>query len=102
MKVCTKCGAKKDEAEFSWSIRGLKRHSTCNQCRADERRDYYQRNKEKELKYKASRQINKREEARHFVFTYLGINPCIDCGETDPYVLTFDHIARPPAATKLN
>ncbi len=92
MKFCTKCGLPKDESEFSWSIRGIKRHSSCNSCRAKERLDYYQRNKEKELKYKAGRQVTKREEARHFVFTYLRAPPCIDCGEADPMVLTFDHV----------
>jgi hypothetical protein len=92
MKVRTKCGKEKDESEFSWSVRGVKRHSACNSCRVEERMDYYQRNKDKELKYKAERQINKREEARHFIFNYLKEHPCIDCGEADPYVLTFDHI----------
>lgn len=92
MKTCSKCGVSKDNSEYSWSIRGIKKHSACNSCRAKERLDYYQRNKEKELKYKAERQVNKREEARHFVFTYLSANSCIDCGEKDPFVLTFDHV----------
>jgi hypothetical protein len=93
MKVCTKCNVEKDETEFSWSIRGEKRHSACNKCRAEERMDYYQRNKQKELKYKSERQANKREDARRFVFAYLQNHPCVDCGESDPYVLTFDHVA---------
>lgn len=92
MKVCKKCGLSKDESEFSWSIRGVKRHSACNRCRTEERMNYYRRNKEKELKYKAERQITKREEARRFVYTYLCNHPCADCGETDPFVLTFDHV----------
>jgi len=54
--------------------------------------DYYERNKDKELKYKAERQVAKREEARHFVFTYLSSHPCGDCNASDPYVLTFDHV----------
>jgi hypothetical protein len=92
MKVCTKCGVPKDESEFSWSIRGVKRHSTCNECRAKEQSNYYQRTKPQQLKYKADRQVVKREEARHFVFNYLKEHPCTDCGERDPYVLTFDHV----------
>lgn len=93
MKTCSKCGLSKDESEFSWSIRGLKKHSVCKPCRAAERLDYYQRNKEKELKYKHGRQKDKREDARHFVFSYLSRHPCVDCGESDPMVLTFDHVS---------
>lgn len=92
MKTCSKCGQEKDESEFSWNIRGVKRHSACNPCRALEQADYYQRTKPKQLKYKAERQVQKREEARRFVFNYLKAHPCIDCGENDPLVLTFDHV----------
>ena len=92
VKNCSKCGLPKDESEFSWSIRGIKKHSSCNTCRAEERMDYYERNKDKELKYKAERQVAKREEARSFVFNYLKEHPCVDCGLSDPYVLTFDHV----------
>lgn len=92
MKTCSKCGSMKDESEYSWSLKGVKMHSVCKPCRAAERLDYYQRNKEKELKYKYGRQSDKREEARHFVFSYLGSHPCVDCGESDPMVLTFDHV----------
>lgn len=93
MKLCTKCGLSKDEEkDFSWSIRGVKRHSSCNECRAKERMDYYKRNKEKELKYKGKRQVTKREDARRFVVDYLKQHPCIDCGQDDFMILTFDHV----------
>jgi len=84
MNNCSKCGLAKDESEYSWSIRGIKRHSACNSCSAEERLEYYQRNKDKELKYRAERQEAKKEEARHFVFTYLSNHPCVDCGQADP------------------
>jgi len=82
-RICTKCRFEKDIAEFSWSIRGIKRHSSCNACRAEERMDYYERNKEKELKYKGERQVRKKEEARQFVDAYKSIHPCVDCGNTE-------------------
>src|SRR5690349_19742083 len=91
-KVCTKCGLEKDISEFSWSIRGIKRHSRCKKCHAEERADYYQRNKERELEYKYDRQKERRDEARKYVWEYLSNHVCVDCGEYDPLVLTFDHV----------
>ena len=91
-KICTKCGKEKDLSEFSWSIRGIKRHSRCKNCRSEERSDYYERHKEAELEYKWNRQQRKREEARAFVEEYKRGHPCMDCGITDTLVLSFDHV----------
>ncbi len=92
MKICSKCGLLKEDSEYSWSIRNIKKHSSCNPCRNLERMDYYERNKDKELAYKWERQLIKREEARQFVDDYKRSHPCIDCGVTDPESLTFDHV----------
>jgi hypothetical protein len=92
MKVCSKCHLPKEDSEYTWSIRGIKKHSSCNPCRNLERMDYYARNKDKELTYKWDRQLRKREEARAFVDAYKRSHPCADCGVTDPDSLTFDHV----------
>ena len=91
-KLCTKCGQEKDISEFSWSIHGVKRHSRCKSCHSKEHSEYYERNKEKVMEYKWDRQVRKREEARKYVTNYLSTHPCVDCGEADPLVLTFDHV----------
>ncbi|HEX5807971.1 MAG TPA: hypothetical protein VFY25_04845 [Anaerolineales bacterium] len=92
MKVCTKCKIEKDESQYAWALRGIKKHSACNSCRVKERMDYYKRNKERELEYKWDRQLKKREQAREFVDAYKRSGYCADCGTRDPDALTFDHV----------
>lgn len=36
----------------------------------------------------------RRQEARAFISDYLGVRQCVDCGEADPRVLEFHHLAR--------
>ena len=91
-KVCTKCREEKDISEFAWSIKGIQRHSHCHNCRAEEQSEYYERTKHRTVEARWQRQVDKREEARKFVFAYLSNHTCMDCGEYDPMVLTFDHV----------
>ncbi|HEX5840258.1 MAG TPA: hypothetical protein VFY26_20640 [Anaerolineales bacterium] len=92
-KVCTGCHLEKDISEFTWSLKGIKRHPRCNACRGVERKERYERNKEHELEYKFARQVRMREIAKAFVEEYKRTHPCVDCGATYPErVLTFDHV----------
>ena len=91
-KICSKCHEEYDISHFSWSIKGIKRHAKCLKCRSEERIAYYQVHKEEELAYKYERQKDRRDVARAFVEEYKRNHPCMDCGNTDTMVLSFDHV----------
>jgi hypothetical protein len=42
-------------------------------------------------RHKANKE-NARQKAREFIAAYLADHHCVDCGETDTIVLTFDHV----------
>ena len=90
-KKCSKCSAEKLLEEFNKKS-ASKLHSRCKECVRESVRQHYSKNKqyyiEKAIKHNEKyRLINKQ-----FAWDYLKEHPCIDCGESDPIVLEFDHI----------
>ena len=64
----------------------------CKDCGKIKSKDYYRRNTERHKKKCAK--INQRARARNREFTYKFLleHPCVDCGQTNPLVLQFDHV----------
>lgn len=93
MKRCAKCGQFKDESEFSWRYedQGILQKA-CKTCRKEENAQWYDRHKDEHRDNVRQRKSDVREEAQRFVYEYLSYQTCVDCGEYDFAVLTFDHV----------
>ncbi|MBI2012166.1 HNH endonuclease [Candidatus Daviesbacteria bacterium] len=93
MRKCTRCQKEKSLEEFNYKVKSKDlRQYHCKDCSRLYVRSHYERNREYYL-VKAHRRNQKiRREIRNYVWRYLTNHPCIDCGETDPIVLEFDHI----------
>lgn len=96
-KVCNVCGIEKSLEQYSWRNKKKGwRHGHCKTCHSAYRRQHYLENQEKYIEmaqnWNSENAADLREMNRRFVFEYLLKNPCIDCGETNPIVLEFDHV----------
>jgi hypothetical protein len=88
MKKCNYCKIEKEESLFSWAIKDVKRQPRCKECQNKLTRKHY---KHRKSKYKAAK--DERHKIRqNLVLELLLKKSCVDCGESDPIVLDFDHI----------
>ncbi len=71
----------------------------CKTCNAARSRDYYRRNREKHIKDVGRDKRRYIERNRQVALEHLFANPCIDCGETRPIRLDFDHVSGDKKAT---
>ncbi len=96
IKICTKCKTEKPVTEFT--RRPNRRDGYCSWCRMCYReyaKDRYinepqvrQRIADRtKAQYEKIGPIN-----RKLMLQYLRDNPCVDCGETHPATLEFDHV----------
>lgn len=93
-KVCTgPCGKELSEDQYHWRNKAKgQRVAWCKLCWSAYSKQHYQRNK-KSYKTKARKWNAKcREQVFQQWLAYMREHPCVDCGEPDPVVLTFDHV----------
>jgi hypothetical protein len=90
-KRCSKCGEIKPLSEFNRKARG-RLQPYCRACNSRYLKEHYANNLsyyvEKAARFKKS---TKRANLAKLL-EYFADHPCVDCGETDPVVLQFDHV----------
>jgi hypothetical protein len=64
----------------------------CRQCRAAYKQEHYAANKRRYVERARIRKDRLYLERTKFLIEYFKTHPCLDCGETDPVVLEFDHL----------
>jgi hypothetical protein len=60
--------------------------------RAEYKQAHYAANRRRYIDAARRRKLAVIAERIDFLVAYLRVNPCVDCGETDPIVLEFDHL----------
>jgi ferredoxin len=92
-KRCYVCKEIKPIEEFHASAKSWDKHQAhCKACRKSvDAWKYRGRTPEQQATYTRNERLRQRRIAE-FVFAYLKQHPCVDCGESDPVVLEFDHV----------
>ncbi len=93
MKRCAICKKTKPEAEFNKHKHrrdGLQSH--CKKCNQEKSRAYYTKNKNRHLVVIRARNKQQRKMLQQYIYDFLRKNPCVDCGESNPCCLDFDHL----------
>ncbi len=88
-KVCSRCNTSKPASDFRASSRNADGLQVwCRPCFSEYERERY-KNGDRARKF-ANRERS-RDRARDLIWNYLEEHPCVDCGNSDPRVLEFDH-----------
>ncbi|MBP9715021.1 MAG: hypothetical protein KBD52_00840 [Candidatus Pacebacteria bacterium] len=97
MKKCSKCKIEKNPEEFNLKSKLTgKRQVQCKECTRLLIKNHYNKNRDYYLEKAKKRNLKSRQEINLYLFDYFSKNPCIDCGESDPIVLEFDHTGKVP------
>lgn len=78
MKICSKHG------EYA--------EKRCKSCNREYQQKWFAENKQVQIGRVKANTEKQRNRLRAIVTEHLSSHPCIDCGESDPIVLDFDHV----------
>jgi hypothetical protein len=90
---CGRCQNEKPVEEFAWrrKARG-QRDNYCRPCRAEYKQEHYAANRQRYIDSADRRRRRMLAERVVRLIDFFLEHPCVDCGETDPLVLGFDHL----------
>jgi hypothetical protein len=91
-KRCTICKVEKNTTEFGQNLNkrdGFQPY--CIACSREKDRKCYHTNEDRKRKVR-ERKDNNYLNNRKLLLDFLREHPCVDCGESDPVVLEFDHV----------
>lgn len=93
VKRCSMCGEVKPLTDFHRNRRMRDgRQSRCKRCNVLTNKAWYRENPDVRDRRMDAYAKRRRKEAHELVWRYLESHPCVDCGESDPLVLEFDHL----------
>ncbi len=92
MRRCGRCGEQKPFGDFAWrrKLRG-QRDNYCRPCRAAYKQQHYAANRQRYIDRAQARKRTVLKQRVRYLMEFFASHPCVDCGETDPMVLEFDH-----------
>lgn len=93
MKKCSKCEKVLKLSNFPIENSNTgKLNAKCRECKRSYDREYWDKTKEKRNEKKKINNKKRIIRNRQYIWDYLKNNPCVDCPESDPIVLEFDHL----------
>lgn len=93
MRRCGRCGAEKPVEEFAWRRKAQgQRDNYCRSCRAAYKQEHYAANRRRYIESAIRRKRAVVAERIVYLIDHFESHPCVDCGESDPIMLEFDHL----------
>jgi len=96
LKTCTKCGVAQDISQYSLvhpAKKDGKLRPDCKSCVRARTAIYCLKDPDAQARRMQKVKAAATSRNKKFLDDYLHIHHCVDCGESDPIVLDFDHVS---------
>ena len=93
MGKCYRCGEIKPLGDFAWRRKPGQHDSLCRPCRSEYGKVHYAANRERYVDQARRRKRALARERGACLIEFFRNHPSVDCAESDPVVLGFDHFS---------